>query len=557
MSRRILAALLALGAGIVLAGGILAGPTGGVTAQEETPTAEPEDFGDIELLGLSPVICTVLTSTKPGASMVDALKCGQMHTQSQIVGLADLHGDGDGRVEPDDFAGIDLDGNQIHQGDDSPSLNGGLWIVAFVPDDDPVTFETQMGRFVPAGSAPPDNPQFPGIDPVDDEYVCDTETEDEDCDADGVAGDGVVAILLRGRWGSYVPDRGEFVVTVTQGVTKEEKAANKVTMPFRIVGEPDSVSFLTLEDTIQNGVMDWNGDDDFGDENECPLATTAKAILAANATAERSVVLGIVKDSDGVAITGAFVLWDTDDNEKAIMAAPLTPTIDLGSFGFGAPNLICGTEKPGKVNVVADITQTQGRGGTGAVLDPSAEQDTGLFEFTVKGVPANLALKAEPEVIACDGASSSKVTATVTDIEGNPVASGTKVRFDVQVLGTANPVNATTNAEGLATSQITPLANAGSGVPVLVTAGTLRGSILVKCGEGAPAGVVAPPPAPSGGQQAAPPTGAPAGRVNLPESGDVTVSGRSALPMWAFLVGGVAAASIIAAGALVRRRADR
>ena len=48
------------------------------------------------------------------------------------------------------------------------------------------------------------------------------------------------------------------------------------------------------------------------------------------------------------------------------------------------------------------------------------------------------------------------------------MTSGQEVQFSVQVLGTANPVIAKTNGEGVATSTITPLAITDTGVPVVV-----------------------------------------------------------------------------------------
>lgn len=65
----------------------------------------------------------------------------------------------------------------------------------------------------------------------------------------------------------------------------------------------------------------------------------------------------------------------------------------------------------------------------------------------------------------------------------------------MQVLGTANPINTTTNDKGVATNVITPLAGATSGAPVTVsvqvggvTQPDLVQSILVQCTGAAPPG---------------------------------------------------------------------
>lgn len=501
-------------------------------AQDQTPEPNPNQ---IETLGISPVLCLVFTNLG-GAGPLDAARCVGLDLQGghppNLQFIADFHGDGDGIVEPSDFAAVDLDGNLVHQKDrHGPSAGQGtLWVLAFVHDDDAVTFKTNRGYFRPGA----------GGDPTDDEWVCDTETEDEDCDNDGIAGDGVVVARLRSNEGSLTSDPGEGRVTIKQGT-------DEGSLDFRFVGEPDSVGFLTLENVIQNGVRDLDGDGELGSEGECPLPGDARGFLAANGTAERAIVLAIVRDSDGIPVTNAFVEWSTDDEDKAVLAAPLTPTIDLGTFGFGAPNIICGTSDPGDVIVKAKIVRV----GQGVTLDESAELDEQTITFTVKGSPSSIQLKAEPQTLACDGSASAKVTATVLDKAGNPVAAGQKVRFDVRVLGTANPINATTNAEGVASSTVTPLAGGTAGVPVLVTAGTAQASILVQC-SAAPPGAAPPPPppppAPSG--QVAPATRQP----GLPRSGDATVVSRANLPLWALLTAAFGATLVAATGVAVRRR---
>lgn len=477
--------------------------------QEPTPTPEPEATGSFQVIGISPLMCFLLTAVAAPEGSLAPVDCHQLDSPTggpvALLTLADLHGDGDGRVEPSDFAGIDLDGNQIHQMDDwvnNTSASGSLWIIAFVNDDDPVQFRTTRGVFVPSGTPAPGIPS--NVDPVDNVWNCDTfqgelpdSPEDLDCDGDGRAGDGVVVARLRARYGSKIAERGDGVVTIRQG-------SDVATIKFKVVGEPDSVEFITLESTIQAGVRDLDGDGALSSEGECPLILTPEAIFGANATAERALILGIVRDDDGTAITGSLLLWSTDDEDKAVTAGPLTPTVDLGSFGFGAPNIVCGTKKPGTAKVFADISRNIISGDINIPADLAAEEDRGVFEFKVTGPPATINLKADPANVVCDGRTSSKVTATVLDSAGGPVAPGQRVRFDVRVLGTANPINTVTNAEGVASTTVTPLAGSTAGVPVLVTAGGIQASILIACTGAPPAPGAAPPPpppppAPSGG----------------------------------------------------------
>ena len=153
----------------------------------------------IEVLAVSPSIClSLLLQLEP--DLVVPLQCFDMASPlslATVAGLAvfdnDVDDDGlfgvddtgevrdqldardgvaDGkfRIRPDDFGAIDLDADQLHQED------GVLFILAFVNDDDPVTFETTVGTF--------DNPPRKVGDEHehDDDWVCDTKTREEDCD---------------------------------------------------------------------------------------------------------------------------------------------------------------------------------------------------------------------------------------------------------------------------------------------------------------------------------------------------------------------------------------
>ena len=82
-----------------------------------------------------------------------------------------------------------------------------------------------------------------------------------------------------------------------------------------------------------------------------------------------------------------------------------------------------------------------------------------------------MTLKADPATIACDGVTSSVVSATVLGADGKPVVSGNAVRFDVVALGTADKIVALTDDKGVASSKITPLSGPLAGVTVLVTVG--------------------------------------------------------------------------------------
>jgi hypothetical protein len=98
---------------------------------------------------------------------------------------------------------------------------------------------------------------------------------------------------------------------------------------------------------------------------------------------------------------------------------------------------------------------------------------------TTLGPAATLELRADPQELACDGEQASAVTARVLDAAGYPVEDGTRVTFNVQVLGSADPINAET-LNGEATTSVIALAE-GAGVVVNVTSGDAAASIRVDC----------------------------------------------------------------------------
>jgi hypothetical protein len=95
------------------------------------------------------------------------------------------------------------------------------------------------------------------------------------------------------------------------------------------------------------------------------------------------------------------------------------------------------------------------------------------------GPAATLELSASPQRLVCDGSTVSTVRARVLDEAGVPVADGTAVHFDVQALGTADPINAETES-GVATTSLTARGE-GVGVVVNVSAGDAAAAIRIDC----------------------------------------------------------------------------
>jgi hypothetical protein len=424
-------------------------------------------------------------------------------------------------VVPEDFAGIGLEANQIHDSD------GQMVVVAFVDDDAPVFLEVE------ADGAEYDESNGSGL-------VCSGVNSppqsifDADCDGVPPEGDGAVAGFVVAGAGGI--ERGDGLVSAQQeGVI--------LFAPIIVVGEPGVVNFqvlteATIEPSIQTGL----------DDDECPLPGAAAEFIEELGKPEKTILVARVADNDETNVTGALVKWTVSDPDIAIVAAPLTPTIDLGGFGIGAPNILCGTMDPGTVTITAELLDSDGQAAeAGTVLDPLSGSDTTELDFPVMGPPANLTLAVAPAAIECNGTNTASVTATVTDAEGNPVVDGNEVTFNVQVLGTANPIIAET-AAGVATSTITPLATT-EGVPVVVTVGDVQGSTLVNCSPTAGPGTPPPPPGNGGG-----PGGQPGGVVRPPDTGTGgDLDGRGSLDIWMAVALFAGAMGLVGARLALRR----
>ncbi|HYM14314.1 MAG TPA: Ig-like domain-containing protein [Dehalococcoidia bacterium] len=450
-------------------------------------------------------------------------------------------------VIPADFASIDLDGNQLHQMDQSyagGSVFSGAFIVVFNSWSDlPIQVSTDHGELLPFGVG-----GSPLINAPTQMVLCNGQLPD--CDSNGVKDIGAIGVAL----GGYGAPRGPGHVWFAQGNETDY-------LDFKVVGEPFQISIKSFKATVQDTQLpDFpNGSDIPAGSNpayeaaaaaQCPLPTSLAGFTKALGQPNKSVMLGYVTDTDGTQITDAFVTWKVTPadpyhvrDQIGIMGAPLTPTLDLGSFGFGAPNVFCGWGSTGAATVTAQVTTVASAIGTGLTIDPNATTPSATSAVTVIGTPANMVLAADPASLVCDGTATSSVSATITDSAGKPAVDGQPVHFDAQALGTANPIDATT-AGGVAKTTISPLASgAGAkGVTVVVTSGTLSQSIVVAC-----TGAAAPPP-PAGGPA---PGGAP-GAANTTPSGTISppntgTGGRAASPP----IGWPSAAeAMLAAGAL-------
>ena len=118
--------------------------------------------------------------------------------------------------------------------------------------------------------------------------------------------------------------------------------------------------------------------------------------------------------------------------------------------------------------------------------DTNTENNTFMLTTAMQpGAATNIAVSADPASLPADGASTSTVTAVVTDANGNPVA-GADVSF-ATTLGTVE-ATATTDANGEATATLTAATTTGTAT-VTATAGDASGSTDVVFVAGAAANI--------------------------------------------------------------------
>jgi hypothetical protein len=339
----------------------------------------------------------------------------------------------------------DLGGAQLGDYSVAAATQGKLWVLTFVSNDGPLTLEADEGIWLSNGVS---NTNCSAI-------------LDEDCNNDGVKGDGIVVDRLLGNG---VADLGDAELVATQ-------SGVDVIYDYVVVGEPQGIALALVPDgTVQEGVTKSQCADD-------PHLTPLDSSVFRDGVdePEKNGLTATVTDDDGTALAGIYVDWSSDDSDVASLNLPKTVTWALDS-GTLALNLFCGDEI-GTATITADI------GVKNAAVNVS-----------VIGAPDAMTLTASPAAMVCDGVNSSTVAAYLVDSMGNPVVDGTPVRFNVTCLGVSDPITARTT-DGTATSHITPLSGVSAGVVVLVSVRDadgnvlLEGNIRIDC-------VVAPPPPP-------------------------------------------------------------
>ena len=350
---------------------------------------------------------------------------------------------------PEGRTPLDSEGGQLHE------QNGMLWVIAFVGNDDPVSFYADEGAFPKSGRSDVACGPLPSPD---------YDYEEEDCDRDGLRGDGVVTVKLE----PTDADRGPATLRVRQDALQLES-------DYVVTGEPWNIEFTATKSVIQSGAA------------ACELFKTTATFMATLGAPQKTPVSAKVTDSDGTVLTYAQVEFESGDPDMADFAKPLTPSL-VSALGVLAPNVLCGKEGSGTVTLRATISHGVKEG---VITNPAARERHAEVEVKVQGPPTDMVLSASPSSLVCDGTASSTVSATLTDAEGNPAVDGNAVRFDVKALGIASPIEAKSVA-GAATTKVTPLTDIARGVTVKATLLKTEGEEVA--GEEGPPGAATPTP---------------------------------------------------------------
>lgn len=331
-----------------------------------TPTPIPANGGVSAVLGLNQSVCIVASILYEGIGQATAVtRCRNAHHQPYLQDLVECiytQCSAPGLIQPgpEAFATIDLDADQVH-----PSLP--MTFYAFVDGDYPVEFETSVGQFLMDGV-------------FSETYVCDTATEDPDCDASTLTqGDGVVAAHVWVEPG----DEGPATVTVTQnGVS--------VVAPFQVYGVPASITFEFVgQDFVATGSTPPQAAGGPPLETACDVEPLSAATTGVSAP-QKTIVIMRVRDALGNALTGSIVrlspAWDTsfsddpawDLTPQGAAALPVSPAFDLGAAGAGFPQVICGGDVPGPLTLSVDLHP---------VFDPIAPDIDTTFTVPVLELP--------------------------------------------------------------------------------------------------------------------------------------------------------------------------
>ncbi len=412
------------------------------------------------------------------------------------------------------------------------------WVIAFPSNDDDVTMEADEGVFLSSGD---DNSEVKVSNDCGDGTDCQFVAADllfAGCELN--SGDSGDVVCDSHEWDRTDMDLGAQTVDVYQA----DNNSPDVTVDYTVVGHPENFALTALKTSItaaagaacsladvstEIGLPDvtlltgkitdndknaltglwvlWTGD------NETDVGSgQVKLSIPADVSIKSAAGDAAVNLACGKATTGAFdvhagVWWPQDliledlpivyldtspeedfDNgqlDEGMICAPVLPN-------GGSPETTAECNQPDDDDTVFQLDVNAGGPFLGA-MDFNDTSPTDVTTITVLGGPTTVALSVAPTSIVCNGTNSAVVSATVTNADGKPVP-GVAVQFEVVALGTANPINTVTDANGVAKSTVTPIGNVTAGVTVVVTVDGLGAQSTVVGCQAQALPTAAPPP---------------------------------------------------------------
>jgi hypothetical protein len=331
-------------------------------------------------------------------------------------------------------------------------------------------------------------------------------------------------------------------------------------LPFTLIGPPRSVSVSvsatsvpadgTTSSQLTATVTDVNGNPvpdtlvgfntTLGTLSASSAVTNASGVATDTITSTKTGTATVTATASGVSGTATVTFTAGAPAKVAVSAAPssvpadgstastvtATVTDKYGNpvpgtpVGFGTTlGSLSATTVATNADGQAQVTITSTKTGTATVTATAGGVSGSATVTFTPGAPAKVAVSAAPSSVPADGTTSSTVTTTVTDVNGNPVP-GTPVDFST-TLGTLSATTATTDASGVATDTIT--SSAAGTATVTATASGVSDTATVTFTSVAPTGCTSCGGGGGGGAPAPSPTST--SPTNTSASASVTTAG--------------------------------
>jgi hypothetical protein len=196
-------------------------------------------------------------------------------------------------------------------------------------------------------------------------------------------------------------------------------------------------------------------------------------------------------NADGASSSAITATLTDNTGEPVAKGTSVTFSTTLGAFSNGSATYQTTTpDDSGTVTISLISSTTEGAAKITAVSNGITQRTTVVFTSTTSET-AYIALAASPESINADGASSSAITATLTDNTGEPVAKGTSLTFSTTLgtfsNGSATYQTTTPDDSGIVTVSLISSTTAGTAEVTAASNGVTQTTSVVLTGIGVPA----------------------------------------------------------------------